>query len=229
MKKIIIAETILKTVGSSDTLFGRGGIVMLQARTSEDVLAVHRRRRADLIIADFSLPVMNGAELCAAIRSDESLKGVSIILACDETQEALQACSNAGANAVIVKPIDAFSLFTKMSELLVVPQRKDMRVLMRVSVNGGRGSSPFFATSENISISGMLFETNYRFKRGDQITCSFFVGHSNVSIDGTIMRVDPASSGMSRYGVRFLNPPTKALVVIEQFVKRQKKSETGAK
>lgn len=221
MKTIIIAESILNAVGRCESVFRRGGIVVLPARTSTDVLELHRRKRADLIVADSALPDTDGVQLVAAIRSDDALKGVSIIMACDRERVSLPACRDSGANAIIQKPVDPIELFSLMSELLVVPQRKDMRVLLRVSVNGGKGASPFFATSENISLSGMLLETNYRFKRDDRITCSFFIGHSEVVVEGTIMRVDPGSSGRTRYGIKFLNPPTKALVIIEQFVKNK--------
>jgi CheY-like chemotaxis protein len=229
MKKIIIAESILNSVGKADSLFGRGGITILTARTAEDILVLHRKRRADLIIADLALPVMGGAQLCSAIRQDEALKGVSIIMACDSAELSLPACRDAGANAVIAKPVDPVGLFTKITELLVVPQRKDMRVLMRVSVNGGNNGASFFATSENISLSGMLLESNYRFKENDRLACSFFIGHSEVLIEGVVMRVERTTAGRSRYGIRFLNPPTKALIVIEQFVQRQGKAEGNVK
>ena len=219
MKKIIIAESIRSAIGRSNTLFSRGGLVVHAAKTAEEVLALHRVKKADLIIADIAQPAMGGARLCSAIRHDPALRDVSIILACDAVQATLPPCRDAGANAVITKPVDPVGLFTKMSELLVVPQRKDMRVLLRVSVNSGSDDAPFFASSENISISGMLLDSNYRFKRDDRLSCTFFIGHSEVNVDGTVMRVDRTSSGRHRYGIKFLNAPTKALIVIDQFIK----------
>jgi CheY-like chemotaxis protein len=221
MKKIIIAETILKDVGRASTVFGRGGITVIPAGSAEELLELHRRRKGDLIIADQAQPVMGGKRLCDAIRGEEALRDVSIILACDEVQARLPVCRDAGANAVIVKPVDPVALFTKTSELLVVPQRQSMRVMLRVSVDGGTGGTPFFATSENISLSGILLESNYQFRKDDRITCTFFVGHSEVKVDGAIMRIDRSSSGKIKYGVRFLNPPTKALVVIDHFIKQR--------
>ena len=229
MKEIIIAESILAAVGRSSSVFSRGGLVVRSARSAEDILAHHRQKKAHLIITDLAQPVMGGARLCVFLRQDPCLRDVSIILACDAVQAGLPSCRDAGANAVILKPVDPIALFTKMSELLVVPQRKDMRVLLRVNVSAGSDTAPFFATSENISLSGMLLESNYRFKREDRLSCSFFIGHSEVIVDGTVMRVDRASSGRHRYGIQFLNPPTKALVVIEQFVKSQRRTSNSRK
>jgi CheY-like chemotaxis protein len=219
MKKVTISENILRSIGRSSSVFGRGGIAVHSSKTAEGVLAFHRTRKADLIIIDRVQPVMGGVPLCRTIRQDEKLRDVSIVLVSDATEASLSECRSAGANAVITSPVDAVALFSLMSELLVVPRRKDMRVLLRVSVSGGSNDASFFATSENISISGILLESNYRFKRNDQLSCSFFIGHSEVHLDGTVTRVDRAASGRHRYGVKFLNPTTKALVVIEQFVK----------
>ena len=223
MKTIIIDENVLGALGTGSSIFGRGGIALCPAATSEEILELHRRKRADLIISDHALPAMGGIRMCSAIRADAALKGVSIILASDPDPAVQASCRSAGANAVLTKPLDPAELFSRMSELIVVPQRKDMRVLLQVSVDGGVLGAPFFASSENISISGMLIETANRFSIGDRLLCSFFIGHSQVKAEAVVMRVDPGS-GRNRYGVRFTNLDTKALIIIEQYVKNRIKN-----
>ncbi len=189
--------------------------------SSEEILNLHGVKRADLIIADAALPLMGGAKLCSMIRSDAELKYVSIILVCDETETTLSECRKAGANVVIPKPVDPGELLWKASELLVVPQRKDMRALLRVSIKGLEGDTPFFAQSQNISISGMLLETEHALKPGDRLTCSFNIGHSEITVTGTVVRVEETTSARHRYGVRFIACDKKSLVIIEHFVKAQ--------
>lgn len=227
MKKILIAENILKAVGSNKALFGRGGIEVHSAKTSEELLALHHQVNGDIIITDFALPAMGGAKLCAAIRGEEKLKTVSIILACDKAQAGLPLCKKAGANAVIEKPVDPVELFIKVSELITVPPRRDIRVLLRVAVSGGMAGSPSFANAENISISGMLMETNQHLKLGDQMDCSFFVGHSEINVAAKVMRVELTPSGRYRCGMQFMNLDTKSLIVIEQYVKSRSKASPG--
>jgi CheY-like chemotaxis protein len=223
VKKVIIAENILETIGGVQSLFSRGGITVFPARTSEDLLALHRQKKADLIIADLDLPDMGGAELIARVRRDAALKSVSIIMACDGSEEARKLCREAGANAVVEKPVDATALFARVSELIVVPQRKEMRVLLRVSVEDGLGgTSPIFASSENISMSGMLLETNHPYETGDRLLCSFHIGHSEVKVEGTVVRSVPVASGRYRCGIQFINLDTKTMIVIEQFVHSRK-------
>jgi CheY-like chemotaxis protein len=189
MKNIVIAKSILPAIEKSGTLFGRGGVKLHPAGTSEQVLDLHRRIKADLIITEYSLPVMNGAQLCSTIRAEPGLKDVSVIIACE------------------------------VAELIIIPQRKDIRVLLRVAVDGRDEASPFFATSYNISVSGMLLETNHVLKAGDALKCIFNIAHTEISADCAIMRVDRTDTGRFRYGVRFQNLAARSLIIIEQYVK----------
>lgn len=225
MKKIIIAEPIIRIFGKSDTVFSRGSISTLSAQSSEEILILHGAHKADLIVTDSELPFMGGAKLCSTIRSDAVMKNVSIVMVCNNTDLSLAQCRTAGANAVIPRPADPGLLFARISELLVVPQRKDMRVLQRVSIKGMEENSAFTAQSLNISISGMLLETTRELKKGERLTCAFNIAHSEIIVDCVVMRADKTPSGRRQYGVKFMNCDTKSLVIIDQYVKAQQKSK----
>jgi len=221
MKTIIIAENLLPFFDSNNSIFRRGGIAFFTAQTSEEIVNLHGVKNADLIITAQTLPLMGALKLCAAIRSDDQLKKVSIIVTSDTSGESGAACLEAGANAFIPAPVDPVALFSKVSELLLVPQRKDMRVLLRASVKGLEGDMSFFAASKNISISGMMLEADRSLAMGDRLTCSFNIAHSEIRVSCMIVRADRASSGRSRYGVEFLNLDTKSMIIIENYVKAQ--------
>ncbi len=228
MKKvIIIAQSLLESIGGAQSLFGRGGITLYPARTSEEILEMHRDKKADLIISDLSLPAMGGTALLKKIRGDAELRDVSIIMACDGPEASRSQCRDAGANAVVGKPVDTADLFMRVSELIVVPRRKHMRVLLRVTLDDGQGGeNRTFASSENISISGMLIETKHAYRQGDRLQCHFHIGHSEVKVEGMIVRLVPGTGGRHRYGIQFVNLDTKTMVVIEQFVRTQKGTPT---
>jgi CheY-like chemotaxis protein len=221
MKKIIIDRGLLDDLEGSNTIFTRSGITFIPARSSEEILSLHDVKRADLIITDAALPLMGGVKLCSMIRGKAELKYVSIILVCGETESSLSECRKAGANIVIRKPVDSGELLWRASELLIVPQRKDMRALMRVSIKGLGVNAPFFAKSQNISISGMLLETDHVLKPGDRMTCALNIGHSEITVSCRVERVEETMSERHRYGVRFMDCDTKALIIIEHFVKAQ--------
>ena len=219
MKKIIIAESIMHVLDSHDTIFGRGSITVYPARSSEEILNIQGAHKADLIITDFTLPMMDGAKLCSTIRGDAALKDVSIIMACGSTATSSVLCQNAGANAVITKPVNTVDLFSKISELLVIPQRQDIRTLLHVSVTAREEKQFFLGVSHNISISGILLETDKELKTGDLLTWTISIGHSEIVARGVVTRASRPEPGKFLYGVKFLNLDTKSLVIIEQFVK----------
>jgi CheY-like chemotaxis protein len=219
MKKIIIARNLLDDLEESNTIFKRSGITFFPAWSSEEILNLHGVKRADLIITDAALPLMGGAKLCSRIRSDAELKYVSIIVIGDETENSVSQCQEAGANVVIRRPLEPGMLLWQASEQLIIPHRKDMRVLLRASIKGMEGNTPFFARSQNISISGMLMETDRVLTPGDRMTCAFTIAHSEVILTCLVERVETTASKRNRYGVRFLNCDTRALIIIDNFVK----------
>jgi CheY-like chemotaxis protein len=226
MKKIIIDRNILSELGGSDSFFKRSGITFFPVQSSEEMLDVHGAKKADLIIVDALFPKMGGVKLCSTIRSDAELKYVSIIVICDDTEAALSECREAGANVVMPKPVDYGELLWKVSELLVVQQRKELRVLLRGSIKGMEGDNPFIAQSRNISLSGMELATDYALQLGDQLTCAFNIAHSEVTVTCRVERVDDKALGLRRYGVSFMNCDTKSLIIIENFVKAQPKRQS---
>jgi CheY-like chemotaxis protein len=221
MKKIIVAANLLPVLDSSNSIFRRGGITLFTAQSSEEIVNLHGVKNADLIITGQALPLMGAERLCAAIRRDDQLKHVSIIVAGDDRGESGAHCLAAGANAFLPAPVDGVALFSKVSELLLVPQRKDMRVLLRASVTGLEGDTSFFAASQNISISGMMLETDRSLASGERFVCSFNIAHSEIRVSCMVMRADRTASGRHRYGVKFLNLDTKSLIIIENYVKAQ--------
>jgi len=210
----------MHAIGGHDTILGRGNITTYPARTSEEILNIHGVRKADMIITEAALPLMGGFKLCSAIRSDAGLKNVSIIMLCDSVEASPPQCREAGANAVLLRPFDPIQLFSKVSELLVIPQRQDLRTLLHVSVQGREKKSSFAGMSHNISMSGMLIETDQELTKGDRLTWTVNIGPRKISADGMVVRVvQEQAGGKFLSGIKFLNLDTKSLVIIEQFVK----------
>ncbi len=208
----------MHAIGGNDTVFGRGTITVYPARTSEEILNIQGIRKADLIITESTLPLMGGAKLCAAIRSHDDLKNVSIIMACDGTEESMAQCRQGHANAVITKPIDPIQLFSTVSELIMISQRKELRIPLRAMVTGGAENESFSGISHNISISGMLMETDRELRVGERFTGTVAVGHREIIIECQVVRL-AHTAGKYAYGIKFINLDTKSLIIIEQLVK----------
>lgn len=221
MKKIIIDRGVMKLLGCEDTIFRRGNISTFPVETAEEILEIHGIQRGDLIIAQESIPAMGGAGLCASLRKDIDLKNVSILIVTNGVADSVARWHAAGANAVVPKAFDPAQLFFKISELLVIPERKDLRVPLRASVTNERAEETFLAETRNISISGMLIETNHIFQEGDRLQCSFNIAHSKIDLQCRVARVPEQNPGGNLYGLSFVNPDMKTLIIIENYVKMQ--------
>jgi twitching motility two-component system response regulator PilG len=77
-----------------------------EARDGAEGLAKARELRPDVVISDVRMPVMDGFELCAAIRADPALRHVPVLLLTMHDDEAARERGRVvGATAFLKKPI----------------------------------------------------------------------------------------------------------------------------
>lgn len=92
---------------------------VVEAKNGADAIGVLKAQNdIDIILLDIIMPVMGGIEMLKAIRADESLRQLPvIILTTDETKktEALEC----GANGFLMKPIREKDLINKISQLTI--------------------------------------------------------------------------------------------------------------
>ena len=218
MKKIIITDTLKTFLEGEHNFILRSDIHIVIASSSHEILDIHRSKNVDLIIIDLCMPDIDGDKLCSMIRSDDDLKDVSIIIACPGEEGAIDRCVYCGANALVTKPVYRQELISKASELLNIPQRESLRVLMNITAEG-KFRDAFYCTSKDISTSGMLVETNKALKKDDIITFSFFLRLNRITIDGKVLRVIQRGPNNFQYGLKFINMDQRLRGLIEEYIK----------
>ncbi|HUJ18613.1 MAG TPA: PilZ domain-containing protein [Nitrospirota bacterium] len=115
-------------------------------------------------------------------------------------------------------PVTPPILIEKAQQLLSVPGRKSLRLLLTLSVQGSGRDSPFYCRSEDISVTGMLVETDRPLENGDRVSCALTPpGSVEVRASGEVVRViRPAlDSNLYRSGIRFLDLTDEARAAIE--------------
>ncbi|MDQ1299248.1 MAG: hypothetical protein QG558_1787 [Campylobacterota bacterium] len=92
---------------------------VVEAKNGADAIGVLKAQDdIDIILLDIIMPVMGGIEMLKAIRADESLRQLPvIILTTDETKktEALEC----GANGFLMKPVREKDVIAKISQLTI--------------------------------------------------------------------------------------------------------------
>jgi two-component system chemotaxis response regulator CheY len=90
-----------------------------EAEDGAAALSVLREQRFDFVISDINMPVMNGFELLEAIKADESLRHLPVLMVTAEARkEDILRAAQAGAAGYIVKPFSKATLEEKVQRIL---------------------------------------------------------------------------------------------------------------
>jgi len=222
MKKILLPKDLWSSLHTEKAFLNRADFKVFTAATTEDIVRIHRSEQMDLIVMNLDMNGSSAEDICTAIRKDDLLKRVSILIICVNTKMNLDRVQICRANAYLTKPIHHEQLMQKISQLLTIPDRQAYRVLLKVRVNSKIKTDPFFCSSYNISTTGMLIEIEKVLKKGDVISCSFFLPNSDpITTDAEIVRTVNTRNGICQYGIYFINLSPRCRAEIEKFIKRR--------
>ncbi len=108
-------------------------------RDGAEALQLAREHRPDIIVSDIEMPIMTGHELCRAIKSDEELRSVPLILlsTLSEPQDIIRGL-DCGADNYVTKPYRIEYLISRMESLLQTPlgQQDEERLELEVTLAG---------------------------------------------------------------------------------------------
>jgi two-component system chemotaxis response regulator CheY len=104
-----IVRGLLKEMGCQDADEAEDGVVALN---------MLRRQKFDFVISDINMPNMNGFELLKAIKSDEALKALPVLMVTAEARkEDIVLAAQSGAAGYIVKPFTKATLEEKVLKI----------------------------------------------------------------------------------------------------------------
>ena len=92
---------------------------ILTAKNGAEGLTIIEAERPQLVFLDVMMPLMNGYEVCAAVRNNPDLVGTTIVMLTAKGQEAdrTHGLEN-GAHHFLTKPFDPDELLTLANEIL---------------------------------------------------------------------------------------------------------------
>jgi two-component system chemotaxis response regulator CheY len=104
-----IVRSILKELGFDN---------VEEAEDGADGLNKLRAAKFDFVISDWNMPNMDGLEMLKAIRADDGLKSLPVMLVTAEAKkENIIEAAKAGASGYVVKPFTASVLEEKMTKI----------------------------------------------------------------------------------------------------------------
>ncbi len=108
MRRIVIG--LLKELGVT---------TVSEAEHGKQALEVLGMRKVDFVITDWNMPEMSGIELLRAIRADQRLQAMPVLMITAEAKkENIVEAAQAGADGYIVKPFTAAVLGDKLGKIV---------------------------------------------------------------------------------------------------------------
>jgi len=102
------------------------GFTVVSALNGQEALKRLEETKPDLVIVDFMMPILGGDGVIRAIRSDDRLRDIPVILASALPEQVIRERCN-GFNAFLRKPFKTERLLEEISKLLNRPSITPVR------------------------------------------------------------------------------------------------------
>ena len=107
MRRII--KNLLRDLGFTNTIEADDGLTALPILQAGGI---------DFLVTDWNMPGMQGIDLLKAVRADEKLQSLPVMMVTAETKrEQIIEAAQAGVNGYIVKPFTAVTLKEKIDKI----------------------------------------------------------------------------------------------------------------
>ena len=197
----------------------------VEARSSARALLLDIvRLSARLVALGPEIPDLTTAETVRRIRASSLTRGVSVLvlLPASTSAETEEEARDAGANAILRRPLDPVAVESWAAKLLAVTHRVDARVPVQAQVVGSSRapSSPhFLGVTRNVSANGMLLASPVRLDAGLDLDLEFVVPGIPARLRGLGRVVREAAEvawPYVGYGIEFLfmAPESRAALVL---------------
>ncbi|MBU3915037.1 response regulator [bacterium] len=119
-KKIVIAEDEEHMGKMISFKLEKEGFEVIWKQNGASALETIREQKPDLALLDVMMPDMNGFEVLKAIRRDESLNSVKVVMLTAKGRETdIVDAINQGAADYVVKPFRPAELLARIKRLLI--------------------------------------------------------------------------------------------------------------
>ena len=117
--KILVVDDEIYIVHILDFSLGMEGYEVLTALDGEQALEKARAEKPDLIVLDIMMPKLDGYETCKLLKSDESTRGIPVILLSAKGRNVDQKIGfEVGADDYITKPFSPRKLVERINAIL---------------------------------------------------------------------------------------------------------------
>jgi len=208
----------------AETLLWRDEIERRFVGDVEAALASARASKPDIAVVDRDLP--EAARLVRELRQDSRTRRLSIVVVARTDFESVEVdLLEAGANAVFRLPAGP-EWDDRLVRLVAVPVRGEARLPVQFELEArmATGVHAAVAMAINLSVSGILIETDFDLHVGDDVDLRFHLPEMETTVVGCGRVVRHA--GRRRYGIEFYGLEGEGSEAVERYVEMVETTET---
>ena len=114
---ILVLDDIPTNIVLVKALLKSKNYEVISAKTGTEALALAEERQPDVILLDIMMPVMDGYEVLARLRSNEKTKDLKVImLSALASEEDITKSMELGADGYLTKPLVARKLYEELEK-----------------------------------------------------------------------------------------------------------------
>lgn len=119
MHTVLIADDDAISLEVLKAMLSAFPLTILTAESGQQALDLARTEEPELLILDYDMPEMTGAEVCRTLRQEPDFEDLPIVaLTGHQSISELNACRSAGMNDTLHKPVSPDDLATLLREHL---------------------------------------------------------------------------------------------------------------
>ena len=219
MKKILIVSPSKSFRDRNTHLLNRSGVQLTAVASGKEALQHHQNNPVDIVISELLLDDMGGDELCTLLRESPGQYEFCFILVCHEISAEVERANKSRANSYITKPVQPVQLLKAVEDFTSAKMLRDERVPLHVRVKTIREGTGFYGVSHDVSLTGILIETDVKIELHEQISCYFpLPGFGSIDTNGEVARYVRMIDGGYKYGVQFIGLTQQDQHKIDQYV-----------
>lgn len=120
---VLIADDVSANRLLLQEMLATQALTLLSASNGEEAVQLARQHQPDLVLMDIKMPVMDGLQALAVLRSDAQTQAIPVLaLTAYAMNDQIQHLLKAGFDAVLAKPVDLAALFSNMARYLPLSQ-----------------------------------------------------------------------------------------------------------
>ena len=199
------------------------------AKNGSEALSLLQEFRPSLVITDVLMPIVNGYELCAAIKGQEQLRDIPVILltSLSDPKDVLEALK-CGANNFITKPYDDAYLLSHIRFILANAETQGDRLKMGIEITVG--GSVHYISSDRQQIFDFLLSTydSYARKNQELVLTTEQLRQLNEQLEEKVReRTTAIEESASRYRMLFEQSPHGVLLIDPETGRAMEFNETA--